>query len=77
MKPYINLEETEVKLGVNKQTKFGDVVSNSGAGYFKISAEGNFVEVNKAWANLYKYASPHDVIGKHYSLLGLEEQNDM
>jgi len=62
------LEETEIKLGVNKCEKFRDVVSNSGAGYFKINSDGMYKEVNKAWANLYKYKSPSDVIGKHYSL---------
>ena len=62
------LEETETKLGVNKCEKFRDVVSNSGAGYFKINADGFYKEVNQAWANLYKFKSPSDVIGKHYCL---------
>lgn len=62
------LEATEKKMGINKEHKFGDVIANSGAGYFKINAEGNFVDVNKAWVKLYKYQSPSDVIGKHYSL---------
>ena len=62
------LQETEDKLGVNKCEKFRDVVANSGAGYFKINSDGIYKEVNKAWANLYKYNSPSDVIGKHYSL---------
>jgi PAS domain S-box-containing protein len=67
------LEETEVKLGVNKCEKFRDVVSNSGAGYFKINADGIYKEVNQAWANLYKFKSPSDVIGKHYRLSRSEE----
>ena len=62
------LIETEEKLGVNKCEKFRDVVSNSGAGYFKINSDGIYKEVNKAWASLYKFNSPSDVIGKHYSL---------
>jgi len=67
------LEETEVKLGVNKCEKFRDVVSNSGAGYFKINANGVYKEVNQAWANLYKFKSPSDVIGKHYRLSRSED----
>lgn len=62
------LAETEEKLGVKKEEKFRDVVANSGAGYFRINCEGIYEEVNKAWASLYKFNSPEDVIGKHYSL---------
>lgn len=62
------LEATEEKMGLNKEHKFRDVIANSGAGYFKINAKGNFEDVNKAWVKLYKYQSPTDVIGKHYSL---------
>lgn len=62
------LAETEEKLGVKKEEKFRDVVANSGAGYFRINCEGIYEEVNTAWASLYKFNSPEDVIGKHYSL---------
>ncbi|MCD6092337.1 MAG: cytochrome b/b6 domain-containing protein [Bacteroidales bacterium] len=62
------LAETEEKLGVKKDEKFRNVVANSGAGYFRINCEGIYEEVNKAWASLYKFNSPEDVIGKHYSL---------
>ena len=62
------LLQTEKNLGVNKCEKFRDVVANSGAGYFKINSDGIYKEVNKAWASLYKFNSPSDVIGKHYSL---------
>ena len=62
------LAETEEKLGVKKEEKFRDVVANSGAGYFRINCDGIYEEVNKSWASLYKFNSPEDVIGKHYSL---------
>ena len=62
------LEETEVKLGVKKETRFHDVISKSGAGYFKINKSGYYIEVNKAWVNLYKYDSDKEILGKHYSL---------
>jgi PAS domain S-box-containing protein len=67
------LEETEEKLGIKKEQKFHDVVANSGAGYFKIKKDGIYEEVNKAWAKLYKFNSPEDVIGKHYSLSRSED----
>jgi len=62
------LAETEEKLGVKKEEKFRDVVANSGAGYFRIDRDGIYEEVNKAWASLYKFSSPEEVVGKHYSL---------
>ncbi len=68
------LAETEEKLGVKKEEKFRDVVANSGAGYFRINCEGIYEEVNNAWASLYKFNSPKDVIGKHYSLSRSSEE---
>ncbi len=62
------LEETEEKLGVKKENRFRDVIANSGAGYFKIGADGFFVEVNRAWVNLYKYETCDEIVGEHYSL---------
>jgi len=67
------LELTEEKLGVKKDHKFHDVIANSGAGYFKIRKDGIYEEVNNAWAKLYKYNSPEDIKGKHYSLSRSEE----
>ncbi len=67
------LVETEEKLGIKKEEKFRDVVANSGAGYFKIKKDGIYEEVNKAWAKLYKFKGPEDVIGKHYSLSRSED----
>jgi PAS domain S-box-containing protein len=68
------LVETEEKLGVKKEEKFHDVVANSGAGYFRINKKGIYEEVNKAWASLYKFNSPEEVIGKHYSLSRTPEE---
>ncbi len=62
------LEATEKNLGIGKEERFQQVISNSGAGYFKIGKDGIYVDVNKAWAHLYKFKSQEEVIGKHYSL---------
>lgn len=67
------LGETEEKLGVKKEEKLHDVIANSGAGYFRINKEGIYEEVNKAWAKLYKFDSPDQVLGKHFSLSRSEE----
>jgi len=67
------LEATEAKLGMKKEQKFHDVIANSGAGYFKVDANGIFTEVNMAWAKLYKFKDAKDVFGKHYSLSRSEE----
>ncbi len=62
------LEETENKIGVVKEEKFRSVIANSGAGYFRIDKNGLYEEVNNSWVSLYKYDSPDELIGKHYSL---------
>jgi len=68
------LAETEEKLGVKKEEKFRDVVANSGAGYFRINRDGIYEEVNNAWASLYKFKNPQEVVGKHYSLSRTPEE---
>jgi len=66
------LEEVEEKLGVKRETYFRDAISNSGAGYFCISKDGYYKDVNDAWLKLYKY-SRDEIIGKHYRLSRTEE----
>lgn len=56
-----------------EENKFRDAVEASGVGYFAISGEGLYTEVNEAWVKLYKYDSPDEIIGKHYRLSRTEE----
>jgi len=67
------LEEVEGKLGVQRETYFRDAISQSSAGYFCISKDGYYKEVNDAWIKLYKYDSRDEIIGKHYRLSRSEE----
>ena len=67
------LGEVEGKLGVKRETYFRDAISQSSAGYFCISKDGYYKEVNDAWIKLYKYDSPEEIIGKHYRLSRSEE----
>ena len=55
------------------ENKFHDAISSSGVGYFRISKDGIFNEVNDAWVKLYKYDSPKEIIGNHYKLSRTEE----
>jgi PAS domain S-box len=49
-------------------TRFKDAIENSGAGYFCIGEDGNYIDVNDTWFKLYKYDTKEEIIGKHYRL---------
>lgn len=67
------LEETEKIMGMKREEKFQNVIAKSGAGYFRINKLGFYGAVNEAWLRLYKYDSPEEIIGKHYSLSRTKE----
>lgn len=58
---------------IQRDTRFKDAISKSGAGYFCISKEGIYRDVNDAWVALYKYGSQEEIIGKHYRLSRTKE----
>lgn len=60
-------------LPCDKDNKFRNALATSGVGYFCISKDGYFREVNDAWVGLYKYNSAAEIIGKHYKLSRYEE----
>ena len=61
---------------MKKEEKFQKVIAKSGAGYFRINKMGYYISVNDAWVSLYKYNSPDEIIGKHYSLSRTKEDFD-
>ncbi len=68
------LSKAQEKIGVKGgENKFRDALASSGVGYFSISSDGLFTDVNDAWTKLYKYDSPQEVIGKHYKLSRTKE----
>ncbi|MBT3384122.1 MAG: PAS domain S-box protein [Prolixibacteraceae bacterium] len=70
------LTTAQEKAGIKailKDNKFRDAISSSGVGYFCISKEGNYLEVNDSWAKLYRYESQKEIIGKHYRLSRTDE----
>lgn len=56
-----------------RDTRFRDSIFSSGAGYFCISKDGIYRDVNDTWVKLYKYDSKEEIIGKHYRLSRTEE----
>lgn len=65
------LSKAQQKVGAipcEKDNKFRDALLTSGVGYFCISTDGYFREVNDAWVKLYKYDSASEIIGQHYKL---------
>ena len=64
---------TEKKIEMKNEKKFQNVIAKSGAGYFRINKMGYYGAVNDAWVRLYKYDSPEEIIGKHYSLSRTKE----
>ena len=56
-----------------RDKSFRDAIDKSGAGYFCISKEGFYVEVNREWLKMYKYDSADEIIGKHYRLSRTEK----
>lgn len=43
-------------------------IKNSNAGYYRINRKGYFVDVNRAWLDMYKLDSEDEIIGRHFSL---------
>ena len=51
-----------------RDKSFMAAIEKSGAGYFCISKEGFYVDVNNEWLKLYKYDNSAEVLGKHYKM---------
>ena len=72
----IALSEAQKNVGakvISKDNRFRDAIVSTGVGYFCISKEGYYREVNDAWTKLYKYDSGEEIIGKHYKLSRADE----
>ncbi|PXY02298.1 hypothetical protein DF185_06530 [Marinifilum breve] len=64
------MNKASLNAGVSSiaDTRFKDAIENSGAGYFCIGKDGNYIDVNDTWFKLYKYDAKEEIIGKHYRL---------
>lgn len=56
-----------------KDNRFRDAIASSGVGYFCISKEGYYREVNDSWVKLYRYDSQEEIIGQHFRLSRTDE----
>jgi len=62
-------EDVVEKLGIDTEsTRLRKKLLNSNVGYFRIDKDGNYIEVNDAWLNLYKCTDKKEVIGAHVTL---------
>jgi formate dehydrogenase gamma subunit len=62
-------------LGIT-QTELHDRLLRSNVGYFKIGADGKYIEVNEVWKKLYECTNISDPVGKSYILDRKGEDKD-
>jgi len=61
-------EEVDIDPEEEHREHMLDAVDKSIAGYYRLDKNGNYIDVNKAWLELYKCKDKNKVIGKHYSV---------
>ncbi len=49
------------------------IIDGSHAAYLRVSPEGTYLDVNRAWLDFHGYTDRTEVIGKHFSLTQVEE----
>jgi len=53
---------------VENENRFRTIIESTGAGYFRVGTDGLYQYVNKAWLTMHGYASPDEVIGRHFAI---------
>ena len=48
-------------------------VDKSIAGYYRLNSDGNYIDINRAWLDLYKCKDKNKILGKHYSVARSKE----
>jgi len=61
-------EEVDIEPEEEHQLHMQYAVDKSIAGYYRLDANGNYIDVNHAWLDLYKCKDANKIIGKHYSV---------
>lgn len=61
-------EEVEVEPEQLRKEYKQSAVDQSIAGYYRLDVNGNFVDVNKAWLDLYKFSDENQILGQHCSV---------
>lgn len=62
-------EEVDVDPEEEHKAHMQYAVDKSIAGYYRLDIDGNFIDVNKAWLDLYKCNDINKIIGKHVSIV--------
>ncbi len=62
-------EEVDVDPEEEHKEHMQYAVDKSIAGYYRLDLDGNFIDVNKAWLELYKCNDINTIIGKHVSIV--------
>ncbi len=71
----IKLIETEIALRESEE-RFRHIIENTEAGYFFIDMDQCYQNVNQAWLKMHKFSSLDEIIGQHFSLTQLEEDQN-
>ncbi|NVN91460.1 MAG: PAS domain S-box protein [Desulfuromonadales bacterium] len=58
---------------LENELRLSEVIDLSSAGYFCIDRAGCFQRVNSAWLRLHGYDSPDEVIGRHFLMVQVED----
>lgn len=58
------------------EERFRSIIENSAAGYFFIDREGRFQRVNATWLRMHKFRSADEIIGRHFSVTQVEEEQN-
>ncbi len=61
-------EEVDIDPYEEHQEHMQYAVEKSIAGYYRLDKEGNYIDVNRAWLNLYKCEDRDKVLGQHFSI---------
>ena len=70
------LEDIEKEMGMAHDDHIQKAIDHTHVGYFRLDINGNYVDVNKGWLEMYKCSTLKDVIGQHVSLNRPEEEKE-
>ncbi len=66
-------EEVDVDPDEEHKTHMQYAVDKSIAGYYRLDLDGNYIDVNRAWLDLYKCSDINKILGQHYSITRSKE----
>jgi len=67
-------EEVDVDPVEEHQQHMQYAVEKSIAGYYRLDLNGNYIDVNRAWLDLYKCKDRNKILGKHFSVTRSKER---